>query len=424
MLTLGPEALRARAASSSRTCRRIPPRRSTPRCASARSSRGDRGSTAGSAAPSASAIREALAEVRLPAATRLPAPLPAPALRRPAAARLPRDGVPARPALIVLDEPTTGLDVTTQAHVLATVRELCRATTSRRSTSATTSRSSPRSRRACSSCTRAGSSRQGPAGALFASRRAPVHAPADRGDPRHLGARALIGRSRATCLRPAPADGCVFAPRCAFAIDACRATRSRRSRARGRPRGALHPRRRAARRLPRGAPARRSRRARRPSRRSLSVARLHARLRQRQVLHDVSLELAPRECLALVGESGSGKTTLARVHRGPACRDVGRRRFRGEPLAATRARPRRELCRAIQYVFQSPYNSLNPRRTIGEIVAQPLEHFFGLPRREADARVGRGARPRLARRELRRALPGRALRRRAPARRDRARARR
>ena len=45
------------------------------------------------------------------------------------------------------------------------------------------------------------------------------------------------------------------------------------------------------------------------------------------------------------------------------------------------------MCRVIQYVFQSPTSSLNPRRTIGEILGTPVEHFFGLRGREADVRV-------------------------------------
>ena len=45
------------------------------------------------------------------------------------------------------------------------------------------------------------------------------------------------------------------------------------------------------------------------------------------------------------------------------------------------------MLKRIQYVFQDPYTALNPRKTVGQLVAQPIDHFYGLPRAEADARV-------------------------------------
>jgi peptide/nickel transport system ATP-binding protein len=95
----------------------------------------------------------------------------------------------------------------------------------------------------------------------------------------------------------------------------------------------------------------------------------------RQVVHDINLSLAPRECLALVGESGSGKTTLARTIAGLHRDRTGDILLRGQPLGnVARSRPA-EVRRTIQYVFQNPYGSLNPRRTIGQIVWQPLAQF-------------------------------------------------
>jgi peptide/nickel transport system ATP-binding protein len=119
----------------------------------------------------------------------------------------------------------------------------------------------------------------------------------------------------------------------------------------------------------------------------LEVRDLQAFHGSRQVLHDVSFELQPRECLALVGESGSGKTTLARSIVGLHPPRSGEIRFAGATLPATARARSAELCRSIQYVFQSATSSLNPRRTIGEIVRTPIEHFFDLRGREADARV-------------------------------------
>jgi peptide/nickel transport system ATP-binding protein len=119
----------------------------------------------------------------------------------------------------------------------------------------------------------------------------------------------------------------------------------------------------------------------------VSVRGVDASYGIRQVLFDVELTIRPRECLALVGESGSGKTTLARCIAGLHTAYSGAIAYRGQPLEpGSRARDANAR-REIQYVFQSPYNSLNPRKTIGQIVGQPLHHFFSLGRTEARRRV-------------------------------------
>jgi peptide/nickel transport system ATP-binding protein len=83
----------------------------------------------------------------------------------------------------------------------------------------------------------------------------------------------------------------------------------------------------------------------------------------------VTLQLQPGEVLAIVGESGSGKTTLARMLLGLLAPTSGEIRFNGAPIAN---QDRRVLARRIQAVFQDPYASLNPRKTVGDIVALPL----------------------------------------------------
>jgi peptide/nickel transport system ATP-binding protein len=80
----------------------------------------------------------------------------------------------------------------------------------------------------------------------------------------------------------------------------------------------------------------------------------------------------------LIGESGSGKTTLARSIIGLVTPTAGEIRLKGEPLAPQARRREPETRRVLQYVYQSPYSSLNPRKTIGEIVGTPLAHFFGV----------------------------------------------
>jgi peptide/nickel transport system ATP-binding protein len=88
------------------------------------------------------------------------------------------------------------------------------------------------------------------------------------------------------------------------------------------------------------------------------------------------LEVHRHECVALVGESGSGKTTLARCVAG-LHKDYTGAVFLGADELPPAARSRSSAARKqIQYVFQNPYASLNPRRTVGQTIARQLELFF------------------------------------------------
>jgi len=91
-----------------------------------------------------------------------------------------------------------------------------------------------------------------------------------------------------------------------------------------------------------------------------------------QALHDVSLELYAGEALGVVGESGSGKSTLVRAALQLIRPASGRVAWMGRPLSGLPAREIRRLRRDLQVVFQDPLASLDPRMTIGEIVAEPL----------------------------------------------------
>jgi peptide/nickel transport system ATP-binding protein len=101
----------------------------------------------------------------------------------------------------------------------------------------------------------------------------------------------------------------------------------------------------------------------------------------------VSFELAPRACLAVVGESGSGKTTLARCLAGLHEPSSGEILYQGSRLPGLARKREPELRRRIQIVFQDPDSSLNPSMTVGAIVRRPLAQFFRLGRREQTRRV-------------------------------------
>ncbi|WP_167198551.1 ABC transporter ATP-binding protein [Brevibacterium pigmentatum] len=92
-----------------------------------------------------------------------------------------------------------------------------------------------------------------------------------------------------------------------------------------------------------------------------------------QILDGINLTLEPGECTMLLGESGSGKTTLSQCVAGLNDDYKGSVKLRGTELArSTRKRTNEERV-GIQYVFQSPFSSLNPRRSIGQSLTVPLE---------------------------------------------------
>ena len=98
-------------------------------------------------------------------------------------------------------------------------------------------------------------------------------------------------------------------------------------------------------------------------------------------VQDFSLEIGRGETVALVGESGSGKSTVARAVSGLLGPAAGRILLEGQALPdSVRARSG-EQRRQIQYIFQNPDASLNPRARVGTILARPLEMFFDHDRR-------------------------------------------
>lgn len=103
-----------------------------------------------------------------------------------------------------------------------------------------------------------------------------------------------------------------------------------------------------------------------------------------KALHPLNLDVEKGETLGIVGESGCGKSTLARMLVGLLQPTTGLVEISGEPLQ--NADPTL-FGRKIQYVFQDPVSSLNPRKTIRQIMEAPLIHLHGLGRDERERRI-------------------------------------
>lgn len=117
----------------------------------------------------------------------------------------------------------------------------------------------------------------------------------------------------------------------------------------------------------------------------LRVSNLDASYGHTQVLHGVDVTVRAGECLAIVGESGSGKSTLSRCLIGLHHNWQGDVELNGSFLATSSAKRTHTDRRAMQYIFQNPYGSLNPRHDVEAILRTPLELFHGV--RGAEART-------------------------------------
>ncbi|WP_368543119.1 dipeptide ABC transporter ATP-binding protein [Enterobacter soli] len=106
-----------------------------------------------------------------------------------------------------------------------------------------------------------------------------------------------------------------------------------------------------------------------------------------QALDDVSFEVTRGSTHALVGESGSGKTTLARILLGFEQADSGRVVIDDIDATTLSHEARRQLRQKIQFVYQNPFASLDPRQSLFEIIEEPLKNFARIPKEERKARV-------------------------------------
>ena len=93
---------------------------------------------------------------------------------------------------------------------------------------------------------------------------------------------------------------------------------------------------------------------------------------ERAALDEVSLAVESGTSVGIVGESGAGKTTVLSLLLGLTAPSSGEVRFDGAPLDVRDRRRMREFRRSVQTVFQDPYSSLDPRQSVGRIVAEPL----------------------------------------------------
>ena len=108
---------------------------------------------------------------------------------------------------------------------------------------------------------------------------------------------------------------------------------------------------------------------------------------QARALSDVTLGVSRGECLGVVGESGSGKTTLANCLAGLLSPSSGTVIYQGEAISGPGISRRFPRVHGIQIVFQDPVASLNPRRTVGSVLAEVIKVHSLRPRNEVADRV-------------------------------------
>ena len=213
------------------------------------------------------------------------------------------------PALLIADEPTTALDVTTQAQILRLIREI--------------------------------QERRGMA-VIFITH--------DFGVVRDIADRVLV-LEKGIVVEQGTADEVLRTPRHAYTRALLAAVPSGIPPARHAPQSAV----------------------------VLSVKGLNKTFKSRtglfspkrevHAVSDVQFDLHRGETLGVVGESGSGKSTVARLVTGIETPDAGEVRLLGEDIGSLRGRSLRAARRRIQMVFQDPFGSLNPRRKVGQAIA-------------------------------------------------------
>ncbi|EMH4161098.1 nickel import ATP-binding protein NikE [Pluralibacter gergoviae] len=116
-------------------------------------------------------------------------------------------------------------------------------------------------------------------------------------------------------------------------------------------------------------------------------AGLHNSHQHQAVLKDISFDLQSGETVALLGRSGCGKSTLARMLVGLESPTEGSVSWRGVPLSRLNRANKKAFLRENQMVFQDGISAVNPRKTVGEIIREPMRHLLSLSKSAQMARV-------------------------------------
>ncbi|VUT11408.1 Nickel import ATP-binding protein NikE [Klebsiella pasteurii] len=119
----------------------------------------------------------------------------------------------------------------------------------------------------------------------------------------------------------------------------------------------------------------------------LSVSEITHQYTDLKVLKEVSLALKSGETVALLGRSGCGKSTLARLLVGLESPTEGSVCWRGEPLSGLNRAKQKAFRRDIQMVFQDAISAANPRKTVREMLREPMRHLLSLTKSEQLARA-------------------------------------
>jgi peptide/nickel transport system ATP-binding protein len=305
------------------------------------------------------------------------------------------------PELLIADEPSTALDVTTQAEIIKLLKRVQQA----RGMSLVLI--THNLRLAFSTCDRiyvlyAGSLLE--VGSARAVEQDPFHPytlglllsepPVDKRVPKLIAIRGKVQRADTVMGR------CAFADRCDWAKDACRAaTPPLAEIAPGRVtacirRAEIAPEMRALRGgvLDHAAPSAPPESATQPIVRAANIVKEFAGRHGRtvQALKGVAIEVGPGESVGLVGESGSGKTTLGRTLVGLETPTRGEIEIAGldaSDFSAMSGSDRAATRRTIQMVFQDPYSTLNPRHSVRRSLSEAIGTIGRFPASEIDARV-------------------------------------
>lgn len=298
------------------------------------------------------------------------------------------------PTMLILDEPTTGLDATVEAEVLDVVTDL------RRELGTSILFISHNLAMVAKMCDRVGVLyagmlvEEGPTQQIFTAPRHPYTVALLRCLPRG-GRRKVQGRlDNIPGFLPTPGmhlPGCPFAERCALADARCRSELPAPIDLDGRLVRCHYPEHAAelSRATPAEVPMSALRASTDPVLRIANVSKTFGQGNHYiRVVTDVSLTLMPGETLGLVGESGSGKTTLARMLLGLMSPDPGGKiELDGKLLAPRLDHRAPEQVKAVQIVFQNPDSALNRAHSVARIIGRALRHLAGFRGAELTRRL-------------------------------------